>query len=262
MSHSNTPPTTTTTSVLLTHIPADVLLHHVASHLDDCSAVSLAVCKQDLYCTLQPALTRRQQIKSQCKEGRTILKKLIHILVKKWNPFNRCIHLSRATANSMENNYPYYLYKFLTEAVNNNSIVTPHFIESVEKASFGFSMSSPQQKTLIAQAIAALKITEKTNFEDPHVLNQVGLAAIRLEKLSPFVFSFFATALIRDPTFVRAKRNMVEYSKRIGRTEVDVDMDYLKRLGEARFLSVTFSQICDTLSAILPSDLICEVDEN
>eukprot|EP01033_Poteriospumella_lacustris_P014714 gene14714-10524_t len=75
-------------------------------------------------------------------------------------------------------------------------------------------MSSAAVKDLVVQKINELRIKERTNFKDPHVLNQLGLFAMTQEFISSFIYRCFAAALVLDPSFLRAKRNFLEFKRR------------------------------------------------
>eukprot|EP01033_Poteriospumella_lacustris_P012403 gene12403-8878_t len=75
-------------------------------------------------------------------------------------------------------------------------------------------MSSAAVKELVAQKINELRINERTNFKDPHVLNQLGLFAMAQEFDGPIIYRCFAAALVLDPSFLRAKRNFLEFKRR------------------------------------------------
>lgn len=78
-------------------------------------------------------------------------------------------------------------------------------------------------KESVAKKINKLRIKERTNFKDPYVFNQLGLLGITMKSCCWFVYRCFAAALVLDPSFLRAKRNILEFNRLLRSKGLKVD---------------------------------------
>lgn len=188
-------------------IPKDVLIHHIAKYLDNISLFSLACSRKDNYDALQELLISRRESLLHAKEVRKIFKSLRTILYKYWNPMHY--------PGLPENGYDGCIPDFFTEAIE-KEVITASFIEILEFSIWNMRRTSEAVKESVAKKINNLRIKERTNFKDPYDFNQLGLLGTTIECDCFFVYRCFAAALVLDPSFLRAKRNILEFKRRRG----------------------------------------------
>jgi hypothetical protein len=219
-------------------IPSDVFVCCLADYLDNSSLVSLARCKREFHDALKDLILTRRRSLLHAKEARKIVKAVRAIFYRTWNP----IGAPRLPKGEYDSYIP-----FLISAVLEKEIVTASLIEELEMIGWGMRMSSAAVKDLVVQKINELRINERTNFKDPHVLNQLGLFAMAQGFTGSFIYRCFAAALVLDPSFLRAKRNFLEFKRR----ELTYGKPYLGGNTGGPFLGIPADAVDEVAEALL-----------